>query len=206
MRLNIIIELRCKSCLTAFVKRTLGLDPGGRTIRTVKDQLTRLSAADFRIGTVVGEGRAVTLKGSVIEGFELWVTRDPQQRVLWPTTVQFSQRYFDSLMKHAVPLNETAIARLSHSALALDIYTWLAQRLHRVIEGTSTLVPWVSLWEQFGHGYSQIREFRRVFTRTLKQVKVVYPEAKFELNRQGMKLQHSMPPVSRRLLPLPRRP
>jgi hypothetical protein len=197
-----VIEL--EDSLTAFVKRTLGLDAGGRTLRTVKDQLTRLSAADFRIGTMVGEGRAVTLKGSVIEGFELWVTRDPQQRVLWPTTVQFSQRYFDSLMKHAVPLNETAVARLSHSAMALDIYTWLAQRLHRIEEGKTALVPWTSLWEQFGHGYAQIREFRRVFKRTLKQVKVVYPEAKFDLSPQGMQLRHSLPPVARRLLPMSR--
>jgi hypothetical protein len=197
-----IIEL--EDSLTAFVKRTLGLDPGGRTIRTVKDQLTRLSAADFRIGTVIGEGRAVTLKGSVIEGFELWVTRDPQQRVLWPTTVQFSQRYFDSLMKHAVPLNETAIARLSHSAMGLDIYTWLAQRLHRVEEGKTVLVPWVSLWEQFGNGYAQIRQFRWIFTRTLKQVKVVYPEAKFQLSPKGMHIQNSLPPVARRLLPMSR--
>jgi hypothetical protein len=197
-----VIEL--EDSLTAFVKRTLGLDSGGRTIRTVKDQLTRLSAADFRIGTVLEEGRAVTLKGSVIEGFELWTSRDPQQRVLWPTTVQFSQRYFESLMKHAVPLNETAIARLSHSAMALDIYTWLAQRLHRVEEGKTALVPWTSLWEQFGHGYAQIRQFRSVFTRTLKQVKVVYPEAKFELTPQGMQLRHSWPPVARRLLPMSR--
>jgi hypothetical protein len=197
-----LIEL--EDSLTAFVKRTLGLDSGGRTIRTVKDQLTRLSAADFRIGTVLGEGRAVTLKGSVIEGFDLWTSRDPQQRVLWPTTVQFSQRYFESLMKHAVPLNETAIARLSHSAMALDIYTWLAQRLHRVEEGKNVLVPWVSLWEQFGNGYAQIREFRRVFARTLKQVKVVYPEAKFDLNAGGMRLQHSRPPVAHRLLPMDR--
>ena len=197
-----VIEL--EDSLTAFVKRTLGLDPGGRTIRTVKDQLTRLSAADFRIGTVVSEGRAVTLKGCVIEGFELWVTRDPQQRVLWPTTVQFSQRYFDSLMKHAVPLNETAIARLSHSAMGLDIYTWLAQRLHRVEEGKTVLVPWVSLWEQFGNGYAQIRQFRWIFTRTLKQVKVVYPEAKFQLSQKGMHIQNSLPPVARRLLPMSR--
>src|ERR1035437_1991321 len=76
-----IIEL--EDSLTAFVKCTLGLDLKGRNIRTVKDQLTRLSAADFRIGTVVSEGRAVTLKGCVIEGFDLWVTRDAQQRMLW---------------------------------------------------------------------------------------------------------------------------
>ena len=193
------IEL--EDSLTAFVKRTLGLDPGGRNIHTVKDQLTRLSAADFRIGTLQDE-RSVTLKGSVIEGFELWTARDPRQRVFWPTTVQFSQRYFDSLMKHAVPLNETAVARLSHSAMGLDIYTWLAQRLHRVDEGKGAFVPWVSLHEQFGHGYERIRDFRRVYTRTLRQVHVVYPEAKFDLDGEGMKLRHSRPPVGRKLLPL----
>jgi len=65
-----------------------------------------------------------------------------------------------------MPLNETAIARLSHSAMTLDIYTWLAQRLHRVKEGKIVLVPWVSLWEQFDNGYAQIRQFRWIFKLT----------------------------------------
>lgn len=194
------IEL--EDSLTAFVKRTLGLDSGGRNIRVVKDQLTRLSAADFRIGTTSQEGRSVTLKGSVIEGFELWISKDERQRVLWPTTVQFSQRYFESLMNHAVPLNETAVGRLSHNAMALDIYTWLAQRLHRVEGSRGVLVPWTSLHEQFGHGYERIRDFRRVFGRTLAQVKLVYPEAKFDLAEEGMQLRHSRPPVARRFLPV----
>jgi hypothetical protein len=193
------IEL--EDSLTSFVKRTLGLDTGGRNIRTVKDQLTRLSAADFRIGTAL-EGRSITLKGSVIEGFELWTARDPRQRVLWPTTVQFSQRYFESLVKHAVPLNETAVARLSHSAMGLDIYTWLAQRLHRVEEGKSAFVPWTALKEQFGHGYGRMDNFKRVYRTTLRQVKAVYPESKFELDDRGMKLRQSRPPVGRRLLPV----
>lgn len=195
-----VIEL--EDSLTAFVKRTLGLDPKGRNIRTVKDQLTRLSAADFRFGMMTPEGLPITLKGTVIEGFELWMTRDPRQRVLWPTTVQFSQRYFESLMKHAVPLNETAVARLSHNAMALDIYTWLAQRLHRIPERKSVLVLWTSLHEQFGHGYERVRDFRRVFTRTLRQIKLGYPEAKFDVKKEGMKLSHSRPPVARKLLPV----
>jgi Plasmid encoded RepA protein len=194
-----IIEL--EDSLTAFVKRTLGLDPGGRNIRTVKEQLTRLSAADFRLGTSI-DGRPITVKGSVVEGFDLWTSRNPHQRVLWPTTVQFSLRYFDSLMKHAVPLNETAVARLSHSAMALDAYTWLAQRLHRVPEGKTELVPWASLWQQFGHGYERVRDFRRVFAKTLSQVMASYPEAKFDLDDQGISLRRSRPPTARRLLPM----
>ena len=53
--------------LTAFVKRTLKLDVGGRTIRSVKDQLTRLSAADFRFYAKF-QDHAMTVKGTVIEG------------------------------------------------------------------------------------------------------------------------------------------
>jgi len=192
--------LELEDSLTAFVKRTLGLDAGGRNIRTVKDQLARLSASDFRIGTSK-EDRSFTLKGSIVEGFELWTPRDAKQRVLWPSTVQFSPRYFESLMKHAVPLNETAVARLSHSAMALDVYTWLAQRLHRVDDAKGGVgVPWTALHEQFGHGYERLRDFRRVFQRTLRQVKIVYPESKFELSKRGITLRHSRSPVGKRLL------
>ena len=56
-------------------------------------------------------------------GFELWAPKDSNQRVLWPSYVRFSQEYFESLMRHAVPLNEAAIANLSHTAMGLDIYT-----------------------------------------------------------------------------------
>lgn len=188
-----VIEL--EDSLTAFVKRTLGLDAHGRNIRTVKDQLSRLAASDFRIGAVTREGRAVTLKGSVIEGFELWTARDPRQRMLWPSTVQFSPRYFESLMRHAVPLKEIAVARLSHSAMALDIYTWLAQRLHRVEKGRGVLISWAALHEQFGHGYERQRDFRRVYRHTLKAVHENYPEAKFDVAEDGMTLWHSRPPV-----------
>ena len=85
--------LELEDSLTAFVKRTLGLDPGGRTIKTVKDQLTRLASADFRFG-MGQDGRSITIKGSVIDGFELWTPKNEKQRVLWPTTIQFSPTVF----------------------------------------------------------------------------------------------------------------
>lgn len=196
-----LIEL--EDSLTAFVRRTLGLDPGGRNIRTVKQQLSRLAAADFRLGVKYDE-RAVTIKGTVIEGLELWTPKSDKQRVLWPSTVQFSPRYFESLMEHAIPLNEAAIARIAHSAMALDVYTWLAQRLHRVSPERAAFLPWTALKAQFGDGYARIRDFRRVFERTLRQVRAVYPEAKFALDGRGMSLLHSKPPVAKRLLPLSR--
>jgi hypothetical protein len=103
-------------------------------------------------------------------------------------------------MQHAVPLDEAAIARLSHSAMGLDIYTWLAQRLHRVDPGRPGFVPWASLKEQFGHGYGRMDNFKRVLTRTLRSVKVVYHGARFSLDEKGMRLFNSPPPIPPRVL------
>jgi len=118
--------------------------------------------------------------------------------------VQFSKNYFESLMKHAVPLNETAISRLAHNAMALDIYTWLAQRLHRVEQGKSALIPWTALYEQFGQGYERIRDFRRVYVRTLKPMHVVYPEAKSRWGPGG-NIEECRPPQWCRISLRPRR-
>ena len=187
--------IEVEDSLTAFVRRTLDLDPKGRNIRSVKDQLARLSAADFRLGATHEKGRSVTLKSTIIDGLELWAPRDPSQKMLWPTVIQFSHAYFESLMQHAVPLNEQAVARLSHNAMALDIYSWLAQRLHRVEPKRAAFVPWASLKEQFGQGYGRMDNFKRVFRKTLKQASVVYQEARFSEDQKGMRLLNSRPPV-----------
>jgi hypothetical protein len=193
-----LIEL--EDSLTTFVKRTLKFEaPGGRTIRAVKEQLNRLSAADFRLYARHDHG-AATIKGTVIEGLDLWVSKDERQRILWPSVVQFSHKYFESLMEHAVPLNEAAIARLSHSAMGLDIYVWLAQRLHRISLGSPAFVPWGALKEQFGHGYGRMNNFRAAFQTALRQVSTVYREATFSLDGKGMRLHHSRPPVLHRLV------
>ena len=87
--------------------------------------------------------------------------------MLWPSTIELSAEYFASLAM-LVPLDERAVPALAHSAQGLDIYAWLAQRLHRVPRGRAQFVPWTSLHEQFGHGYRRIRKFREVFLRTLE--------------------------------------
>ena len=194
-----VIEL--EDSLTAFVRRTLGLDAHGRNIHTVRDQLTRLAASDFRIGRSDAE-HSITVHGRILQGVTLWTRQEATTRLLWPTQVQFSADYFDSLTRHAVPLNETAVARLSHNAMALDAYVWLAQRLHRIEAGKHALVSWTALSQQFGNGYGQVRGFRRVFKRTLAQVKVVYPDANIEMTPEGIRLKHSRPPIARRLLPV----
>ena len=60
-----------------------------------------------------------------------------------------------------MPFDERAIAALSHSAMGLDIYAWLAQRLHRVQPGKPAFIPWTALKDQFGWHYGRMDNFKR---------------------------------------------
>jgi hypothetical protein len=213
-----VIEV--EDSLTQFVGKVLNLDPKGRNIKAVKDQLARLAAASIRLG-VVRDGQAITVNSNIVSAFNLWFPKDTRQRVLWPSTVSLSLDYFQSLMSQAVPVDEAHIAALSHSSLALDIYSWLAQRLHRIPVEKPQTVSWIALHAQFGQGYNpeRIDKFRQVFRVALKEVLTVYKSARVEddeagpARRQfqhgrmlwreeaakGLKLLHSAPPV-RKLL------
>ena len=127
-----------------------------------KDQLTRLSNALIRLAMLHGE-RVTQINTHVVTGFELWLPKDDRQRVLWPSTVHFSSEYFESLQKHAVPLNEADLGALAHTAMGLDIYAWLAQRLHRIDPRKPAFIPWTALKEQFGPDYRQMDDFKRFF-------------------------------------------
>ncbi|MFO0847821.1 MAG: replication protein RepA [Gemmataceae bacterium] len=185
--------------MTAFA-RSLGLDTNGPSLRHLKDQLGRLAAATVRMG-LVEEGRAVQVNTQIVSAFDLWYPAEPDQRVLWPSTVRLSEEYFQSLALHAVPLDRRAVGALASSSLALDVYVWLAQRLHRVAPSRPQLVPWAALHDQFGQGYARVRDFRAKFLETLRQVRAVYPDARLGADDQGVTLEHSPPPVSGRTEP-----
>lgn len=206
--------------LTHFVERGLGFSSQGRNIRAIKEQLVRLSAASIRMG-VAYNGHAITIQSGFVRAFdlELWMQKDETQRVLWPSTLTLSLDYYNDLIAHAVPVDAAHIAALSHSALALDIYNWLAQRLHRVPVERPQSISWLSLHEQFGQGYAsnRIDNFRRIFRIALKDVLTVYRDAHVEDEEAkqarrrfregriiwrsellpGLKLFHSAPPIKK---------
>jgi hypothetical protein len=185
--------------LTAFVRR-IGLCRDGRSIRTVKDQLSRLSAAEIKLAVTYGEAQTRQVNAHIVGEFDLWFPKDERQRVLWPTTVTLDPRYFESLQRHAVPLDERAIASLSHTAMGLDLYCWLAQRLHRVNPGKPAFITWAALRDQFGWHYRHMRKFRQVFRDTLDMVLSQYRDARLELDDRGITLRHSPPPVQGRMV------
>lgn len=192
-----VIEV--EASLTAFVRRIQQRPPTGPEIRVFKDQLARLAAATIRLA-ILREGHAITIKSDIIQAFDLWLQKDEHQRVLWPSTIRLSADYYASLLNHAVPLDERALAALAHNAMALDVYAWLAQRLHRIAAGKPQRVSWVALKEQFGQGYGRMNNFKAKLLAALRLVHTQYPLAHVEADRRGLELKHSLPPVPPRFI------
>lgn len=198
-----IIEM--DDSLTAFVRRIQNMSgkakggPNGHEIRAFKDHLGRLAASIIRMA-ISKDGYAFQVDSKVVTAFDLWFPKNEHQRVLWPSTIQLSQDYFTSLQNHAVPLDERALGGLSHSAMALDIYAWLAQRLHRIPLGRPQFIPWPAVKDQFGQGYKELKFFRRTFRKALAQVLTQYSAAKLEEDSCGLTLRNSPPPVAKRML------
>lgn len=195
----------------------LGLDNGGKAYPQMRRQMAALAASTLRLGrvetrTIGGTERdfAVTLDAKPFRHFEAWLDPSGDQPALWPTKVELTAEFFNSLQETAVPLDHRALAKLAHSALALDLYTWLAHRLCRTRRGGAR-ISWAALQEQFGGEYADRRDFKREFRRRLRDVLSAYPDAKVEAVEGGLALHASPPPVPRtravvRHLPKPATP
>lgn len=180
-----------RSC-SEFLRR-IGLpDQDGRTYSLFKRQMMALAATELSLGFTV-QNEAVTINARPIKEFRAWISNSDHQPGLWPGQLTLSKDYFDSLMTHAVPLDPRALGALSHSALALDVYAFLARRLHELEKAVR--VPFVSLKDQFGQEYAELKDFKKKFLAAMKQVMAVYPEAKVQQVTGGLVLSPSRPPI-----------
>lgn len=160
-------------------------------------QLAALAACRLTLG-MQEAGRIVTVDAKPIKRFEAWLHRDGLQRTLWPAALELSEDFYGTLIEHAVPLDHRALAALKHSALALDVYTWLAHRLCRV-RGHNVRLSWQNLREQFGQEYQDTRNFKHAFRAALRQALAVYPDARVSTVPGGLVLRPSRPPLNPKL-------
>ena len=188
--------------MTAFIKK-IGLGTDGRTIKEVKEQLRRLTSSIISISYFNGE-ESLQVNMQIVKAFNLWFPKDEKNKVMWTSKILLSEDYYNSLSNHAIPLDERALAALSHNAMALDIYAWLAQRLHRVDPSKPVFITWQILKEQFGQGYDQMFKFKQVFRKTLLSVKSQYPTARIEEDdNKGLKLFCSPSPIPAKSILMP---
>ena len=174
--------------------QTLGIDTNGRGYSMIKKQIFALAACRLTLGMAYGS-RARTVNTQPIEQFDAWLHPTGQQLVMWPGSLVLSEPFFNTMLEYAVPLDRRALAALKHSALALDVYSWLAHRLYRINKSEGVKVSWANLREQFGQEYRCAKDFKKEFRQVLRQVLAVYPTARIEDAPGGILLRESPPPI-----------
>ncbi len=170
--------------------RTLGKSESKGHLDRARKTLGDLSACHLTLG----RGNRTT-KESIVRSVNGWA-QGPDGRQ-WPTAIEVTRDYFEDLKNHAVPLDFRALQVLAGSSLALDIYTWLSYRLHRVT--TPTRISWAAIEAQFAAAEDGVEEWRgswrRAFRRQLHAVQAVYAGEAVTTDSFGVVIKHCKPPV-----------
>ena len=188
-------EVELGRSLRAWLGR-MGIPQGGKSIKEVREQAERISRCRLTFHVQQG-GRAGLLNQHIVDTAMFLSSEDPTQGTLFVETARLSETFFEQLQRHPVPIEEAAIRAINNNSMALDIYCWLAYRLH-VLPG-SRAITWKALHAQFGSGFSRLDHFRPRFLENLQLALAVYRDARVEIGAKGVELQPSRPPVPPKL-------
>jgi len=171
--------------LCGFI-RALGFPvTGGKngTINSFKQQINALAACTLHIGAWDGE-KGRTIKASPFSSLSVEMfSASPSQRTLWPTQLNLSLDFYDTLTKHALPVNIHAARAFANSPRKLDIILWLGYRLHSL--KSPVAIPWEKLAEQWGENYARFTNFKRDFASEIAEIKEVFPKLPITLGELG---------------------
>lgn len=185
-------EVELGRSMRAWLER-MGIPQGGKSISDVREQAERISRCRLSF-QVQHDGRTGLLNQNIVDSALFLETDNPAQGSLFLEHARLSESFFEQLRKHPVPLEEAAIRSINGHSMALDLYCWLAYRLH-VLPGART-VSWKALKSQFGTGFSRMDHFRPTFKDNLALAMAVYPDATVDVTDKGLTLQPSRPPVA----------
>ena len=177
----------------------MGLSWGGETGKALKEQAARIAACSLKFFWE-GEDTSRWEAGRFVRSGLRFHRRgnDDRQSDMWEDRVVLDESFHEALRNHPVPLREAALRELADRSTSLDLYVWLAYRLHNITGPTP--IRWAALKDQFGSSYSEIRFFRRDFPKMLGPAVAAYPGAHVELADEGVILHPSPPPVATKVV------
>lgn len=183
------LQLVLGNSLSEFMTK-LDLNSSGRSATTggregsivrIRQHMQRLFSS-MVAATYERDGQWHDVRMAPVEQAHIfWNPQSPTQCALWNSTITLNKSFYDEIVRHPVPVDMGALKSLAktRSPLALDIYQWLTFRMSYLREDVT--IPWELLRLQFGCAEKSdrypTRVFKQKFSRRLKQVLTVYPDA-----------------------------
>ena len=192
----------------------MGVSVGGETARAFREQARRLATCSMRFHWQTTATRKATRGSTGIARLETALgtgftnqqiirsglffhdaSGDTRQGSLWEDRVVLDAEFYDQLRRHPVPIRDAAVRQLKENSSALDVYVWLAFRLHYLEERMA--IAWRDLHAQFGGEYKQLKHFKPRFLDSLARAVAAYPEARVNVEDTHILLHPSPPPVAK---------
>lgn len=173
---------------------TMGLSIGGTTYKLVNEQARRISGCSLTFFADKA-GAQIKSRGGFVKTEITMANVVGDQPALWQDRVLLDEDFYRALREHPVPVSESALRAIGPRSMVIDVYIWLAYRLHALKKDVE--VGWLSLYGQFGGGFSRLRRFRAHFIECLGLALAAYPEARVEVSERGLVLRPSRPAIAK---------
>ena len=117
------------------------------------------------------------MKAVIADRTEFWWTK-PNASTLWDSKIELSEKFFNEIIRHPVPLDMNTLTALKRSSLGLDLYLWLVYRTFTL--RAPLRLTWRHLYRQFGADPTQagnkniVNAFRTKCLRELKKIKLAW--------------------------------
>ena len=173
---------------------SMGLSIGGKTYKQVNEQARRISGCTLTF-YADRTGAQIRSRGGFVKSEITMTNVAGDQPALWQDRVMLDEDFYRALSEHPVPVSETALRAIGPRSMVIDVYIWLAYRLHALKRDVD--VGWPALYGQFGAGFKSIKRFKQHFADCVALAVAAYPEARVSISSRGMVLQPSRPAIAK---------
>ena len=154
--------------------------------------------------TRAGESQINTL---LADRGDFWWSND-KSRKKTQSTIELSEKFFEDIIHHPVPLDLHILKALKRSSLGLDLYLWINYRTFRL--DRPLRLPWAQLYRQFGADPTKagdnvtVQKFRKDCLRELVKIKLAWPGLDYATPRGALGIvAHNNPVRSAAPIPAP---
>ena len=136
-----------------------------------------------------------------------WNTARPAAPVLWDSTIQLGEQFFQEIIAHPVPIDLHTLRAMKRSSLGLDLYLWLTYRTFTL--RMPITLSWRQLFRQLAADPAKagkrgsVSRFRGEVLRELKKIKTAWPDLHYHTVTGGLVISPSpprIPPAQLRLI------
>ena len=191
----------------------MGISYCSETINALKDQLIRLSFANFTM--TLNQNSMMYFKNDIL--FESGVfheqdleyyAADDLPNVRMPIGLELSQKAFERFTRdNAIPIPTQSLHGIANNSMAIDLFVYFCYKLRQIPPGEMSMVTWKNIIGQFGNGEPKSL-FLQSFRGSIDKAIGALTCARIDVDDEGLRLHHAPPADFRRMFvvnPQPRK-